>query len=173
MFMTLCRADQVFQDLLEEALAWTVSNLGHTSASRETYLKMLSHVSDYLDLSLALDLLRQLQRCHLAADCYELRSPHRVVLSDVVHRYCERYNQQPHTFGLHNKYGLLNLEWTPMLRLFIGEPYQDGAIMAPLDRESLTLRLVGDSNLQIVIPAEQSPFYRRGVPIYPAPRHTG
>jgi hypothetical protein len=84
MFVTLCRADQVCQDILEEALAWTVSNLGHTSASRKTYLKLLSHVSDYLDPSLALDFLRQLQRCHLAADCYVLQSPHRVIFSDVV-----------------------------------------------------------------------------------------
>jgi hypothetical protein len=44
--------------------------------------------------------------------------------------------------------------------------------MAPLDRESLTLRRVGVSNLQTVIPAEQSPFYRRSVPIYRAPRNT-
>jgi hypothetical protein len=110
MFVTLPRADQVFQDILEEALAWSVSHLGHTSAGRKIYLKLLSYVSDYLDLSLALDSFGELQRCHLAVDCYVLQSPHRVVLSDVVYRYCERYNQQPHTFGLHNKYGWLDLE---------------------------------------------------------------
>jgi hypothetical protein len=107
MFVTLCRADQVFQDILEEALAWTGSNLGHTSGGGKIHLKLLSHVPD-LNLSLALDLLRQLQRCHLGVG-YVLQSPHRVVLSDAVYRYCERYNQQAHTFGLHNQYGLLDL----------------------------------------------------------------
>ena len=73
---------------------------------------------------------------------------------------------------MHDKYGLLDVEWAPMLRLFIGEPYQDGSIMAPVTTESMTLRRVNDSSEQSVIRAYQSPFYRRGVPKYPAPRDT-
>jgi hypothetical protein len=172
MFVTICLPDEVFQDIVEEALEWTISCLCHARANRETYQKLLPHVSDYLNLSTALELLHQLQRCHIAPEWYLLQSPHRVALSDVLHRYCERYNEQPQGFRVHDKYGLLDVEWAPMLRFFIGEPYQDGSIMAPVNTESMTLRPSNDSSQQSMIRAEQSPFYRRGVPTYPAPRNT-
>ena len=172
MFVTICSSDEVFQDIVQEALEWIISGLGHTRVNREMYQKLLPHVSDYLDLTTALELLHQLQRCHMALEWYLLQSPHRVALSDVLHCYCERYNEQPEAFRVHDKYGLLDVEWAPMLRLFIGEPYQDGSIMAPVTTESMTLRRVNDSSEQSVIRADQSPFYRRGVPTYPAPRDT-
>lgn len=172
MFVTICIPDEVFQDIVDEALEWAISGLSRTGADRETYQKLLPHVSDYLDLSTALKLLHQLRRCHMAPEWYLLQSPHRVALSDVLHRYCERYNEQPQGSRVHDKYGLLDLEWAPMLRLFIGEPYQDGSIMAPINTDSMTVRPSNDSSQQSVIRADQSPFYRRGVPTYPAPRDT-
>ena len=172
MFVTLCTPDEVFQDLVDEAIAWVISGLSHTGVSPKMYQALLPHVSEYLDLSTAMELLHRLQQCHRASEWYLLQSPHRVALSDVLHRYCERYNERPQAFRLHEKYGLLHLEWAPMLRLFIGEPYQDGAIMAPADAESLTLRPSEDSNHASVILAGQSPFYRKGVSTYPAPRDT-
>lgn len=139
MFVTLCTFDEVFQDLVGETLAWTISDLTHTALRRETYQALLPHVSQSVSVGPALELLDELRRCHQAPEWYLLQSPHRVALSDVLHRYCAQYNEEPKDFRLYQRYGLHYLEWAPMLRLFIGEPYQDGAIMAPLDRESRAL----------------------------------
>ena len=172
MFVTICLHDEVFQDLVDEALGWAISRLSNTKVTLETYQALLPHVCHDFSLSTALELLHQLQRYHRDPEWYLLQPPHRVALSDVLHRYCERYKEQPHGSRLYAKYGLLDVEWAPMLRLFIGEPYQDGSIMAPMDSDSMALGRADDSGHQSVMRADQSPFYRRGVPTYPATRDT-
>lgn len=173
MFISLNTPDEVFQDIVDEALELTISDLSQASADGDnTYPALLPHISEHFDARTALDLLHSLKRCNLAPEWYLLQSPHRVATSDIIHRYCDLYNQRPHGTRVHANYDLHRLEWVPMLRLFIGEPYQDGAYVAPADRNALALRPLDDSGQQPVIRADQSPFYRRGVPTYPAPRDT-
>jgi hypothetical protein len=91
MFVTICLHDEVFQDLVDEALGWAISRLSNTKVTLEAYQALLPHVCHDFSLSTALELLHQLQRYHRDPEWYLLQPPHRVALSDVLHRYCERY----------------------------------------------------------------------------------
>ena len=172
MFVSLNTPDQIFQDIVAEALELAIVDLSATSADPPTYRQLFPRTSQYIECRAAHDLLLSLKCCTPAPEWYRLQSVHRVLLSDVIRRYCERYNAQPQAMRLYLYYGLERLEWAPMLRLFIGEPYQDGSFAAPLNHDAMGLQSSDDSGQQPVIRAEQSPFYRRGVPIYPAPRDT-
>lgn len=172
MFVSLNTPDEVFQDIVAEALESAIVDLSTISTDREMYQQLFPHTSQYVESRAALDLLHSLTRCHLSPDWYHLESLHRVLLSEVIRRYCTRYNAQPEAMRLHAKYHLHRLEWAPMLRRFIGEPYQDGSFAAPISSDVMGLRPADDPGQQPVICADQSPFYRRGVPIYPAPRDT-
>jgi hypothetical protein len=172
MLVSLHTPDEIFQDIVAESLELATGDIGTTSADGEMYRQLFPHTSQYVEGRAALDLLHLLQRCNLAPEWYDLQSLHRVLLSDAIRRYCARYNAQPQSMRLHTKYELYRLEWAPMLRLFIGEPYQDGSFAAPVSSDGMGLLPVDDPGQPPVIRAEQSPFYRRGVPIYPAPRET-
>jgi hypothetical protein len=172
MFISLNTPDEVFLDIVAEALEFAIADLSKSSANREMYRELFPHASQYVEAGAALDLLHSLKRCNVAPEWYHLESLHRVLLSDAIRRYCALYNTQPEAMRLHADYELRRLEWAPMLRLFIGEPYQDGSFAAPLSRDVMGPRPSDDPGQQPVIHAEQSPFYRRGVPIYPAPRET-
>ncbi|MDQ6732976.1 MAG: hypothetical protein M3Z35_02495 [Nitrospirota bacterium] len=172
MFVSINTPDEVFQDIVAEALELAILDISNSSADREMYRELFPHTSQYVEAGAALGLLHSLKRCNLAPEWYHLESLHRVLLSDAVRRYCALYNTQPQAMRLHANYELHRLEWAPMLRLFIGEPYQDGSFAAPVSSDVMGLRLSDDPGQQPVIYAEQSPFYRRGVPIYPAPRDT-
>jgi len=172
MFVSLNTPDEIFQDIVAEALELAIVDISATSADPKRYRQLFPHTSQYVECRTAHDLLHCLKRCHLAPEWYRLQSLHRVLLSDAVRRYCEQYNAQPQPTRLHARYGLDRLEWAPMLRFFIGEPYQDGSFAAPMNKDAMELPSSDDSGQQPVIRAEQSPFYRRGVPIYPAARDT-
>jgi hypothetical protein len=172
MFISLNTPDEIFQDIVAEALESAIADLSKSSANREVYRELFPHASQYVEAGTALDLLYSLKRCNVAPEWYHLEPLHRVLLSDAIRRYCALYNAQPEAKRLHADYELRRLEWAPMLRLFIGEPYQDGSFAAPVKRDGMALRPSDDPGRQPVIRAEQSPFYRRGVPIYPAPRET-
>jgi hypothetical protein len=172
MFISLNTPDEVFLDIVAESLEFAIADLSKSSANREMYRELFPHASQYIEAGAALDLLHSLKRCNVAPEWYHLGSLHRVLLSDAIRRYCALYNTQPEAMRLHADYELRRLEWAPMLRLFIGEPYQDGSFAAPLSRDVMGPRPSDDPGQQPVIHAEQSPFYRRGVPIYPAPRET-
>jgi hypothetical protein len=172
MFISLNTPDEVFQDIVAEALELALADLGKNSANRELYRELFPHASQYVEAGAALGLLHSLKHCNLAPEWYHLESLHRVLLSDAIRRYCALYNTQPQAMRLYANYELHRLDWAPMLRLFIGEPYQDGSFAAPVSRDVMTLRPSDDPGQQPVIREEQSPFYRRGVSIYPAPRET-
>ncbi|HKN85828.1 MAG TPA: hypothetical protein VJV04_03105 [Nitrospiraceae bacterium] len=170
MFVSLNTPDQIFQDIVAEALELAISDISATSANPRTYRQLFPRTSQYIECRAAHDLLHILKCYNLAPEWYRLQSLHRVLLCDVIRRYCEQHNAQPRVTRLYAHYGLERLEWAPMLRFFIGEPYQDGSFAAPLSQDAMELRASDDCGQQPVIRAEQSPFYRRGVPIYPAPR---
>jgi len=172
MFISLNTPDEVFQDIVAEAVELAIADLSKSSANREMYRELFPHVSQYVDAGAALDVLHSLKRCNLAPEWYHLESLHCVLLSDAIRRYCALYNIQPQAMRLYANYELQRLDWAPMLRLFIGEPYQDGSFAAPVSRDVMALRPSDDPGQQPVIREEQSPFYRRGVSIYPAPRET-
>src|SRR5438067_2204104 len=135
MLVSLNTPDEIFQDIVAEALELAIVDISTTSADGEMYRQLFPHTSQYVEGRAALDLLHSLQRCNLAPEWYYLQSLHRVLLSDAIRRYCARYNAQPQAMRLHAKYELHRLEWAPMLRLFIGEPYQDGSFAAPVSSD--------------------------------------
>lgn len=172
MFVSLKTPDEIFQNIVAEALESAIVEISSVSAAPDRYQQLFPRTAQYMDSRTAYDLLRALKRGHVAPQWYGLQSVHRVLLSDVIHRYCEQYNACPKATRLYTVYGLEWLEWAPMLRFFIGEPYQDGSFAAPMSKDAMQLHACDDSGQQPIIRAEQSPFYRRGVSVYPAPRDT-
>src|SRR5437763_15171932 len=106
MLVSLHTPDEIFQDIVAEALESAIVDLSTTSTDREMYRQLFPHTSQYVEGRTALELLHSLQRCNLSPEWYDLQSLHRVLLSAALRRYCARYNAQPQSMRLHAKYEL-------------------------------------------------------------------
>lgn len=57
MFVTLCYPEEVFQEIIEEALECTISRLAAGVGDQDIYQELLPHVFKYLDSNTALGLI--------------------------------------------------------------------------------------------------------------------
>lgn len=166
-------ADEVFQEIVHEALDWMIEDLTESAWDPQAYPELLPRTAQLLDRAVALEALQQLKACSQAPEPYQPKPPHWVLLSEVLARYCELFNEQPYgAYGaeVHEKYGLRRLDYDRLLEVFLQEPAltQEAAHKGPIGPEALVPERVEDHAGQAqVIPANASPWYRRGTEHYP------
>jgi hypothetical protein len=178
-------ADEVFRDVVQEALSWMIEDLRENSQDPEAYHDLAPRAAGFLDPSAAIETLEQLRTSSEAPDLYQLKAPHRLLLTDAITRYCDLFNEEP--FGgygsqVHEKYGLRHLDGERLITSFIGTvgggPSRSenrghrisaveilhGKRIRPQD---LVLRIAAGAEQESVMPATVSPWYRAGAESYP------
>jgi hypothetical protein len=166
-------ADEVFRDVVQEALDWIIEDLGETAPDSEAYPELLPQAARFFELQTALETLERLRTCSVSPELYQPAAPHRVLLSDALMRYCTLFNEEPFGgFGshVHEKYGLRRIDCAQLITAFLGEPDEDAHALRGkrLRVQDLGLRKVAVKPEQPdVTPASASPWYRPGAEKYP------
>jgi hypothetical protein len=176
-------ADEVFRDVVQEALNWMIEDLRENSQDPEAYCDLAPRAARFLEPSVAIETLERLRSCSEAPDLYQLKAPHRLLLTDVLTRYCDLFNEEP--FGgygseVHEKYGLRHLDGERLIASFIGTAghagnrghgNSDAEILhgKRIRSQDLVLQRVlpGAEQDRGVLPATVSPWYRAGADSYP------
>ena len=182
MLRYLQTADEVFRDVVQEALGWMIEDLRENLQDPEAYGELAPRAAQFLDPPEAVELLERLRTCSADPELYQLQNPHRLLLIDVLTRYCDLFNEEP--FGgygsaVHEKYGLRHLDRERLIAAFIGHVSDEGhTAVGSHDTEllrrkrvrmhDLTLRRVSqEGDASRVVPATVSPWYRVGSESYP------
>jgi hypothetical protein len=140
----------------------------------------------------AIETLEGLRTCSDGPDLYQLKAPHRLLLTDVLVRYCDLFNEDPcggYDSEVHAKYGLRHLDGTRLIAAFIGTEYaltecggvqrDEGGYAANVahgqvdavtvrgqrlrDQDLALHRVAHGSDQANIVPATGSPWYRVGV----------
>lgn len=165
--------DEVFQDMVREALDWMIEDLTDSAREPEVYPQLLPNAARFLDRSFAMQALRQLKAGNEAPEFYQPGPPHWFLLHDVLIRYCELFNSEPYgAYGLqvHEKYGLHHLNCQMLIDAFLGaHDVERGSLRnGKLQEAALVLERIKEQPAQAsVIPADASKWYRRGIESYP------
>ncbi|WP_447978348.1 hypothetical protein [Candidatus Nitrospira bockiana] len=161
--------DEVFQDIMQEALEWMVEDLREYKEDRRAYQELLPRASSFLDALTALHTLEQLKLAHeVKGDVYQLAPIHFVLLADTLKRYCDLYNTRPEASTVHDKYELQQVDGESLRQTFFGDMGVEGSPGGRLTPEDLQLHLIDDPSSRAVIRLDLSPWYRPGVLTYPA-----
>jgi len=166
--------DEVFRDVVQEALDWIIEDLSESVEDSDAYPELLPHAAHFLELQTALETLERIRSCSMAPDLYQPAAPHRVLLSDALTRYCDLFNEEPFGgFGshVHEKYGFRRIDCAQLISAFLGHPEDDARVLRGkrLRMQELGLRKVEAKPEQTgVTPASASPWYRPGVERYPS-----
>jgi hypothetical protein len=165
--------DEVFRDVVQEALDWIIEDLGEVAPDPEAYPELLPHAARFLELQTALETLERIRTCSASAELYQPAAPHRVLLSDALRRFCDLFNEEPFGgFGshVHEKYGLRRIDCAQLISAFLGRPDQDAQTLRGkrLRSQDLGLRKVDAKPEHAdVTPVSASPWYRPGAEKYP------
>jgi hypothetical protein len=174
-------ADEVFLDVLHEALDWMIEDLRENVQDPEAYGDLAPRTARILEAPTAVEALEKLRAASEAPELYALNAAHRLLLVEALIRYCDLFNEEP--FGgygsaVYEKYGVRHVDGERLIAAFIGpveDPPRQGASQVEalvsgkrLRKDALHLQPVSpEGDLPRILPADASPWYRPGTESYP------
>lgn len=163
------RPDEVFHDIVREALGWLKEELTKGETDPRMLTAVLPKSSQVLSLGPALATVDELLEALDRNEVSELTPMHRLLVSEALARYCQSYNDQPQDTDVHARYEIHQLDNERMQTIFLA-PF-DAALQetpAQARTEALQLSIIADAPWRIPIPLDRSLWYRKGEK-YPAP----
>ena len=163
------RPDEVFHDIVREALAWLAEDLKPAEMAPELMATLLPKTAKILGAGAALATVDELILALESRDMFELAPMHRLVLSEALVRYCESYNDQPQDTELHARYQILQLDCARMIAMFL-RPFDEAFQEAPdqAHTEALQFSILADASSRPPMRRDLSLWYVKES-VYPAP----
>lgn len=163
------RPDEVFHDIVREALAWLAEDLKPAETAPELMATLLPKTAKMLGTGAALATVDELIIALESCDVFELAPMHRLVLSEALARYCESYNDQPQETDVYARYQIRKLDCARMITMFL-RPFDEAFQEAPdqARTEALQLSILADASSRPPMRRDLSLWYLKEA-VYPAP----
>lgn len=163
------RPDEVFQDIVREALARLARDLKPTETDATLMILLLPRTATMLSAGAALATVDELILALESPDVFELAPMHRLVLSEALERYCESYNDRPEDTDVHARYAIPQLDCARMINMFL-PPFDEVFREAPdhARAEALQLSILADASSRSPMRRDLSLWYLKEA-VYPAP----
>ncbi|MEP6601784.1 MAG: hypothetical protein ABJB49_08210 [Nitrospirota bacterium] len=163
------RPDEVFHDIVREALVWLKKDLTHGETDPHMMTAVLPKTATVLTLGPALATVDELLEALDGVQMFELTPMHRLILSEALERYCESYNNRPQDTDVHARYEIHQLDGRRMHTIFLA-PFDAAMQEAPAQArtEALQLTMLADAPWRSPISRDLSLWYRKG-DVYPIP----
>jgi hypothetical protein len=163
------RPDEVFHDIVREALASLAENLKPAETDPRLMATLLPKTAKMLNAGAALATVDELIPALESHEMFELAPMHRLVLSEALKHYCESYNDQPEATELHARYQIRQLDCARMIDMFL-RPFDEAFQEAPdqARTEALQLSILADASSRPPMRRDLSLWYVQEA-VYPAP----
>ena len=163
------RPDEVFHDIVREALTWMAEDLKPAETASVLMATLLPKTAKMLGAGAALATVDELLLALESRDVFELAPMHRLVLSEALVRYCESYNDQPQDTDVHARYQIPQLDCVRMIAMFV-RPFDEAFQEAPDEArtEALQFSILADASSRPPMRRDLSLWYVKEA-IYPAP----
>lgn len=168
MLLFRTRPDDIFQDIVREALAWLKDDLTRGETDPKVMTAELPKTGSLLTVGPALATVDELLMALNRTEMYDLTPMHRLILSEALERYGESFNDQPQDTDVHQRYAIHEVDTRRMQALFLA-PIEPALRETPAQArtEALQLVIIGDAPWRTPIPQDLSPWYRKDE-VYPA-----
>ena len=163
------RPDEVFHDIVREALTWLAEDLKTAETDPKLMASLVPKTAMMVGPGAALATVDELILALESREVFELAPMQRLVLSEALERYCESYNDQPQDTEVHARYDIRQLDCTRMITMFLS-PFDDAFGEAPdqARTEALQLSILADASSHPPTCRDLSLWYLKEA-IYPAP----
>jgi hypothetical protein len=163
------RSDEVFHDIVREALAWLAHDLKPAETDPGLMAAVLPKTAKMLSAGAALATVDELIPALESHDMFELAPMHRLVVSEALERYCRSYNDQPQNTAVHARYHIRRLDCARMINMFL-RPFDEAFQEAPdhAREEALQLSILADASCRPPMRRDLSLWYLKE-DVYPAP----
>ena len=163
------RSDEVFHDIVREALAWLAEDLKPTETDPSLMAAVLPKTAKMLSAGTALATVDELIPALESPEVFELAPMHRLVLSEALERYCRSYNAQPQDTDVYARYQIRQLDCARMINMFL-RPFDEAFREAPdhARTEALQLSILADASSRGPMRRDLSLWYVKEA-VYPAP----
>ena len=161
--------DEVFHDIVREALARLAEDLKPAETAPELMAVLLPKTAKLLSAGAALATVDELIPALVSREVFELAPMQRLLLSEALERYCESYNDRPQDTDVYGRYEIRQLDCARMITMFL-PPFDEAFHEAPdhARTEALQLSILADASLRLPMRRDLSLWYVKEA-IYPAP----
>lgn len=168
MLLFRTRPDDIFHDIVREALAWLKDDLTRAETDPEVMTAELPRTGSLLTVGPALATVDELLVALDRPEMYDLMPMHRLLLSEALARYGESFNDQPQDTDVHVRYEIHEVDTRRMQTLFLA-PVEPALQETPAHArtEALQLVIIADAPWRRPIPQDLSAWYRKKK-VYPA-----